>query len=200
MRADPKLLQELLDAYPPRLDELLALVTLEEIADAWCRYQTRPHINGVEDDDPDWWAVELVMDSHFLEDEPRVRAIIDLLADRAPDDDVLGVVAAGPLEDFVKTADEDRLCWIVQRANESRRFRQALGGVWVWGLPPEAFARVEEAAGAPLARPKDDVVIEFVPGDLPETVHIKRNGVTVAELEAGPGGVEAMIEIMRLSL
>jgi hypothetical protein len=197
MPADPKHLQELLDNF--QVDELLSLVTLEEIADAWCRYQTRPHVSGVEDEDPDWWAVELLMDSHFHADEQRVRTTLDLLIERAQDDDVLGVAAAGPLEDFL-TADEDRLRWIEQRAAESLRFRQALRHVWVWRLPSEAFARIEEAAGQPLARPEGDVVIEVVPGDLPGTVHIKRNGVTVDELETEPDHVEATIDLLRRSI
>jgi len=194
MTADPKHLQELLTGF--RVDELLPLVTLEEIADAWCRYQTRPHITGVEDEDPDWWAVELVMDSRFGAEEPRLRGILNLLIDRAPDDKVLSVVAAGPLEDFI-TTDEDRLRWIERRADESPRFREALRGVWVWELPPDTFARVERAAGAPLARPKADVVVDVVPGELPGTVHITRDGETAAELETEPGGVEAMIDLIK---
>ena len=199
MGADPRHLEELLDNY--RVDELLSLVTLEEIADAWCRYQTRPHIDGVEDEDPDWWAVELLMRDYFLRsDEPRVRAVLDLLVGRAPDDDVLGVVAAGPLEDLVMEADEDRLRWIEQRAEESPRFRQALQRVWVWRLPPDALARVEQAAGTSLARPDETVVIEVVPGDLPGTVHIKRNGETVDEIETEPDGVEPMINLIRRNI
>jgi hypothetical protein len=194
--ADPKQLEELLDN--DRVDELLALVTIEEIADAWCRYQLRPHIDGVEDEDPDWWAVELLMTGSYLDtDERRVRAVLDLVIDRAPDDDVLAVAAAGPLEDFVMEADEDRLQWIERRAEESARFRQALQRVWVWRLPPALFARVERAAGTPLARPDEDVVIEVVPGDLPGTVHIKRNGVTVDEMETEPDEVEGMIDLLR---
>ena len=184
MPADPRLLQALLDEM--RVDELLSLVTLEEIAEAWFRYQVRPHIDGVEDEDPDWWAVELLttMDYHFKSDELRIRATLDLLIDHAHDDDALGGVAAGPLEDFVKAAGEQRLRWIERRADESPRFRQALRGL---GVAPAAgcLFRLERAAAAPSR--DEDVIIEVVPGDLPGTVHIQRNGVTVAELESGPG-------------
>ena len=173
MRADPKHLQELLDGF--RVDEVLSLVTLEEIADAWCRYQERHGVDGVDDEDPDWWAVELLMDSGFGSDELRVRAILDLLIDRAGDHDVLEVVAAGPLEDFVKAADKERLRWIVQRGEESPRFRQALQGIYVSGLPPD----------------------EVVPGDLPGTRQIKRNAAAVAELETEPGRVEDMVDLLR---
>ncbi len=195
MPADPMHLQELLDSF--RVDQLLSLVTLEEIVQAWCQYQTRPHIAGVEDEDPDWWAVELLMDSRFQSDEQRLRATLDLLIERAPDDDVLAVAAAGPLEDFLSLPKEDRLRWVEERAVESPRFRQALQRVWVWNLPGDALARIEQAAGAPLARPDETVVIEIVPGDLPGTVHIKRNGETVDEIETEPDGVAAMIDLIR---
>jgi hypothetical protein len=198
MQADPKHLQELLDSF--RVDQLLSLVTLEEIAQAWCRYQTRPHIPGVEDEDPDWWAIELLMDSRFQSDEQRLRTTLDLLIERAPDDDVLGVAAAGPLEDFLSLPEENRLRWVEQRAVESDRFRQALQSVWVWNLPPDAFARIEQAAGAPLTRPDETAVVEVVPGDLPGTVHIKRNGETMDEIETEPDGVEAMINLMRRNI
>lgn len=49
MAPDPERLQQLLDDF--RIDELLSLVTLEEIADAWCRYQMHPHVDGVEDEE-----------------------------------------------------------------------------------------------------------------------------------------------------
>jgi hypothetical protein len=121
MAPDPKRLEQLMDEF--RIDELLSLVTLEEIADAWCGYQTRPHIDGVEDEDPDWWAVELLMDSTFESDEARVRAVLDLILDRADEEEIFGVFAAGPLEAFVKTYDDDRILWIEERAAASSRFR-----------------------------------------------------------------------------
>ncbi len=136
------------------LEEVFALVTLEEIAEAWCRYQLRPHPHGAEDDDPDWWAVQLVMDADFWSGEARIRSVITLLVERADGDEVLGVVGAGPLEDFVKRYNDDRLAWIERSAAESPRFRQALRNVWIWrAAPPDVFARVERAAGAPLADP-----------------------------------------------
>jgi hypothetical protein len=197
MAPDSKRLEELI--LYGKVDEALSLVTLEEIADAWCRYQTRPHVVGVDDDDPDWWAVELLMVGGFWSDELRVRAVLDLLVDRAQDDDVIEVVGAGPLEDFVKDYDEDRLVWIERRAASSARFRQALAHVWIWSLEPDVFARVERAAGVPLARPDASEVVrtEIVPGDLPGTIHIKRNGLTVAEIESDPEHVDDMIELLK---
>jgi hypothetical protein len=49
-----------------------------------------------------------------------------------------------------------------REAGGSVIFRNALQRVWVWDLPSDAFARIEQAAGEPLPRPKEGVVIEIV--------------------------------------
>jgi hypothetical protein len=100
------------------------------------------------------------------------------------------------LEDFL-IAGDDRLRWVERRAAESARFREALRRAWVWDLPPHAFDCIEQAAGAPLRRRDESVIIEVVPGDVPGTVHIQRNGVTVDELETEPEEVEGIIDLMR---
>lgn len=194
MDADPEHFVELLDNF--RVDELLALVTLEEIADAWCAFQLRYDSHEITDEDPDWWSVELLMDSTFMSDEARLRAVLDLILDRATEEAIFGVFAAGPLEDFVSGYDDDRLAWIEQRAAESPRFRQALQRIWIWSLPPEVFARVERAAGAPLAVPTGEVELDVVPGELPGTVQITRNGAIVDEID-GLDDVDAFAAFLK---
>jgi hypothetical protein len=197
MAPDPERLQELIDDF--RVDEVLSLVTLDEIADAWCGYQTRPHIAGVEDEDPDWWAVELLMDSRFISDEARLRATLDLILDRADEEDVFGVFAAGPLEDFVAECDEDegRLAWVEERAAVSPRFREALQRIHVWSLPPEVFTRIERAAGARLPVPEEGVELDIVPGELPGTVQITRDGVVVDEIDGLGDEVDVLVALLK---
>ena len=131
---DPKEARRLLDAEA--VDELLVLVTPEEMGLAWCRYATRvvkkelPEPHQWEDDE-DGWAAELYHESSFRANEDYVRAFVVTVADGAPDE-VLGLFGAGPLEDFLGDAGEDRLLWIEERAEESQRFRQALRAVGVW--------------------------------------------------------------------
>jgi hypothetical protein len=184
------------------LDELFKLVTLEDLADAWCRYQSRPHIYEVEEEDPDEWAMLFLTGGGGMDDldEPRTRALLDLLVDRAPNDTVIEMIGAGPLEDFIVRHNEDRLNWIEQRASSSARFRQALARVWIWNIDPDAFARVERVAGVPLARPDEDVALDIVAGDLPGTIHFTRNGVTVSEMEVEPEQVNDMIEFLKQRL
>ncbi len=151
---NPKKARQLLDA--DAIDELLSLVTPEEMALAWCRYATRvvnkelPERHEWEDDE-DGWAAELYHEDEFWANEEFVRAFLVTIADTAPDE-VLGWVGAGPLEDFI-TEDADRLAWVESQAARSERFRQALANVWIAELSPETFHRTERAAGVPLHRP-----------------------------------------------
>ena len=192
MDTDPRKLEELV--LDGQVAELLTLVTLEQVAAAWCGYHTRTHLSGVEDDDPDWWAVFLLQGGEFWSDELRVRTVIDLLVELAPDDRVLGGVGAGPLEDFISD-NEDRLVWIERRAAASARFKEALRHVWIWSLGPNVLARVERAVGEELARGTNKV--EVVPGELPGTIHVKVNDELVEETETDAEHVEALIRRLR---
>jgi hypothetical protein len=94
MSVDPAYLEELVDSN--EFDRLFELVTVEESAQTWCSYQQREHDND-EEFDPDWWAVQLMMD---IEQEDRRRELLARIVALAPNDNVLGVAGAGPLEDF----------------------------------------------------------------------------------------------------
>jgi hypothetical protein len=133
------------------LDGLLALVSLDEIANAWWRYMMRRAAEGEKSDpdwegDPDGWAIEINY-TGILEGEDTFRDYLRALAARAPDDDVelLGYFGAGPLEDFI-TRDEDRLHWIEQEAERSENFRRALATVWVEDFGASIFLRLQAAA------------------------------------------------------
>jgi hypothetical protein len=154
-RARSEHLLALLDAGD--VAQLMTEVTLREVNDAWLCHSLRGASAAPSEDwDDDWWAVETWFSPEWWSDEERVRSgLIDLI-ERAPSDDVLAVVAAGPLEVFV-TDDESRLHWIERQADTSPRFRQALAGVWVFGgeVSDETFVRLERAARQPLPSPDD---------------------------------------------
>ncbi|HEY2353340.1 MAG TPA: hypothetical protein VGH79_00385 [Gaiellaceae bacterium] len=134
-------------------DTLFKLVSLEETARAWCSYEMREHPDD-EGNDPDWWAVHLMIvmtDDGGPEEPPRT--ILTLIAEFAENDDVLGVMGAGPLEAFISD-DEGRIRWIEAQAAASENFRKALAAVWVrFDVTPETFARLEGAAGVKLGGP-----------------------------------------------
>jgi hypothetical protein len=128
---DPRKARELLDAEQPA--ELLAIVTAEEVGLAWCRYAERtvaasPTFHDW-DADPDGWAAELYQeDELFWADENFVRTFLTTIVEAAPNDEVLGWVGAGPLQDFI-IEDRDRLAWVIAQASRSERFRRALSSV-----------------------------------------------------------------------
>ena len=61
MDGDPRL-QALVDEGA--IDELLNIVSLDQVTETRLRYNSRPSHPKQPDDDPDWWAVELC--SHLL--------------------------------------------------------------------------------------------------------------------------------------
>ena len=138
-------MQSLLDEF--REAEVFERASLRKIAEAWCAYQET-------EDDQYWWAVALLWTDAYLADRTRREQLIELIVEVATTDDVLGIAAAGPLEDAIYDADEC-VAWLEARATSSPRFRQALGEVWIWSaVSPERFAQIERAARSPLARPK----------------------------------------------
>jgi hypothetical protein len=135
------------------LDRLLAVVTIEDVADAWWRYTTRDRTKPDELADAHWWAIELWIGGGPVWDrEDLVRRGLAALAERAPDGADLGSLGAGPIEDSV-IEDDDRLRWIEEQAERSPNFKAALANVWIQNLSPGTFLRVERAACVELPWP-----------------------------------------------
>ncbi len=132
---------------------LLARVTLDDIAVAWCRYTTEPLTGDSSDhalDDPDWWAISFFMAEALVKNRELHRAALLKLLDHAESDRVIGRIGAGPLEDFISDDDDD-LRWIEAEASTNEKLRQALGGVWVT-VTEETLERLDRAAGTRLKR------------------------------------------------
>jgi hypothetical protein len=92
-----------------------------------------------------FWAWERVGD--IVENDPQLawRVILLLIGD-APSDEVLGSVAAGPLEDFLRLHCEHFIEHVEARARTDDRFRMALQGVWKTEMSDALWARVQAAA------------------------------------------------------
>lgn len=91
-----------------QLEEVLALVSLQDIAEAWSCFHERQTSNGwAATADPDWWAVDFwVTTSHASGPESAIREGLLALVDTVPEE-LLTYVGAGPLMNFVGP-DEDR--------------------------------------------------------------------------------------------
>lgn len=106
----------------------------ERVVEAWFTYEKT------------FWAFERVHDLVSNDPDPAWRLIERLVAE-APDDDILGSVAAGPLEDFISDHGVHFIDRIERWAAGDARFRRCLGGVWQSETPDEIWARIVAARG-----------------------------------------------------
>lgn len=140
-------LQRFVDAED--IDGLLRHATLDEIAVAWHRYTAAPEPKG--DEHPDWWAIELLLRRSAFERPAFYRAMLLKLVEHA-DEDGLGNVGAGPLENYVSDNEED-LAWLERTCSHVGGLRVALANVWCDCDVSEAtMARLDAACGQPLRR------------------------------------------------
>jgi len=106
--------------------------------DAYIEGQQRQ--NPPNQNDPLWWAV-----NRFWEADPEDcwLAILATLS-REPPAKVLGVLAAGPLEDLIECHGPRFIERIETESRRNPAFRDLLSGVWK-SSTPEVWARVEDA-------------------------------------------------------
>ena len=133
---------------------------IPELVSAYLRTVTRagPQSADEEDDDPDFWAFSEVSDRVRPSSDPgEAWDLVTTLVDAA--EESLDIVAAGPLEEFVRCFGARAMDQIEARAAEDPKFKTALG--WIWldtdELTPELLERVVRASGGkikPLERRK----------------------------------------------
>lgn len=125
--------------------DLYPLFGRDMVADTLIRQYSRP--TGF-----DFWAWEAARD--LINDDPHEAWLLILeLVRKAPDSRVLSTIAAGELEEFIDAHAEAFIDWIETEARRNGRLREALAYVWISGLRPDLFDRVEKAAGVRLRRP-----------------------------------------------
>ncbi|MEA9588297.1 hypothetical protein VC279_00570 [Xanthomonas sp. WHRI 10064A] len=96
---------------------------------------------GTNENHPLWWAVKRFMDAPGSDES--WSTILAILG-KNPPDSVIGVLAAGPLEDLIQDSGLDYIERIELEARRNPAFRHLLGGVWKSGTP-EVWARLEVA-------------------------------------------------------
>jgi hypothetical protein len=122
------------------------IVTDEEIqtwAEAYLAAQCDPGLLG-NADHPQWWAVERFMKAGTSEAPAYdcLRAILHVLA-MNPSEDILGILAAGPLEDLVDYCGEEIIQEIEQEASHNPALRHLLCGIYE-SSTPDVWARIKE--------------------------------------------------------
>ena len=99
------------------------------------------------DGHPLFWAAERFMFPGDTANAEDCWATILAILARDPPKDVLGVLAAGPLEDLIHHVGPEFIDRIELQARQNPAFRHLLGGVWA-SSTPAIWVRVEAARGA----------------------------------------------------
>lgn len=107
----------------------------ERVVGAWFAYEAV------------FWASERLQDLLAKDPEVAWRTIV-LLIERAPSDERLGPVGAGPLEDLLNDHGDMFIDRIEAAARTDSRFRACLASVWQRGMSEALWERVVAARGA----------------------------------------------------
>lgn len=118
--------------------------SLEKLATAWIALNSRPNPLELDTDEPNQWAHDKLSDLSRDDPDACWEAIIYIMK-RAPDDYILGSLAAGPLEDLLVYHGEEMIDQVEREAQSSRQFKKALAGVWKNNISEEVWRRVEVA-------------------------------------------------------
>jgi hypothetical protein len=114
---------------------------IEDWASAYVAFQQDGRSS--DENHPLWWAAERFMEDPGAED--CWSAILAVLA-KNPPDSVIGILAAGPLEDLIHQAGPQYIDRIELEARRNPAFRHLLGGVWQ-SSTPDVWARIESTRG-----------------------------------------------------
>jgi len=119
---------------------------IEDWAAAYIEAESLPSEKKL--DSPFWWAIDRFQSLFEASNAEDAWVVILEVLDRKPSQEIIGMLAAGPLEDLI----EDWGPMFIDRIElESRRnpdFRHLLGGVWQ-SSTPEVWERIEKARGTP---------------------------------------------------
>jgi len=100
----------------------------------------------IHENHPLFWAIERFIDAPYEAPEECWAAILEVL-NKEPSQKVIGVLAAGPLEDLIEAHGPEYIERIEREAKNNPKFRYLLGGVWE-SSTSEVWDRIEEARGA----------------------------------------------------
>jgi hypothetical protein len=107
---------------------------IRELCEAWLEYQREDHDGGVDTDDPNWWAVDAMMDTEL--DLERSWSLIQRLCKiAAPDDPAVRMIGAAPLESLILHHGQRAMDLIEPFADRNATMFAALTNVWAFSEP-----------------------------------------------------------------
>lgn len=118
---------------------------LKDLAAAWVEITVRSDRDRERDGN---WSALFDFQSDLVGNDPLaalelVKAILAIESDQ----NVLGLLAAGMLEDLLPDENGPVIDAVVAEAGRNPRFRDLLCGVWFYGMSPEVTERLEKARG-----------------------------------------------------
>jgi hypothetical protein len=122
-----------------------AAMPLPQLAAAWVEVTSRSDLAKARDGD---WDAMFDFQHELVSNDPLgaldlVKAILSI----EDHPNVLGLLAAGMLEDLIPDQDGPVVDAVVAEAAQNPRFRELLRGVWFYGMSPEVTERLENARG-----------------------------------------------------
>lgn len=121
---------------------------IQAIVDSYIRYNSVPYTwthDGIlqkRDRSEDEWVLCKISD--ILDDKPEIlwEIILKILA-KKPENSVLEVLAAGPLEELLAKYGYEYIARVEAETMKNREFKHLLGGVWKNDMEDEIWARVQ---------------------------------------------------------
>lgn len=127
---------------------------IDQLATAYIQHYSNPiiwdteNVATVRDNEDTFWAVERILDITHKNPEDLWEIILEILR-RDPPSDVIQVLAAGPMEEYLARCGDSVICRVESRAATDPKFRDLLGGVWKNKMSAEMWARVQACRGRP---------------------------------------------------
>ena len=88
------------------------------------------------------WAIDKIFDITFKSPEELWDLILEILH-RDPPVEVIQVLAAGPLEDYLAKCGEKVIERVEAQAAKDKKFKSLLGGVWQNTMSEDVWSRVQ---------------------------------------------------------
>jgi uncharacterized protein DUF6869 len=116
---------------------------LERLVEAWIACCEADE--GTEEYQRNRWAMSQVLDWEMEGEAENLWAFVLAAYKRNISDEVIAVLAAGPLEDLLSKNGASFIGRVEELASRDEKFRFLLGGVWQNAMPDDIWRRVEAA-------------------------------------------------------
>lgn len=114
---------------------------LDKIVTAWIAAEKGGR--GSREYEENWWAIELVLDWMLEGEGDRLWPFILETYKHDLSEDIMAVLAAGPLEDLLAKCGPEYIDRVEELARKDPRFNELLGGVWRSTITDEIWQRLK---------------------------------------------------------